>query len=168
VSDKFSYTATLDDLSSECASSVRLSKFYIQGACLNKRDNQIGLSSYQDLTCAEAKSTDPSTCQAVFSQGPSSAFVNGSSLTAGQSFDSDNVCANQSKGYIFVQSNCTTTATVGVTLKTQSYEGPVCLNIGGHHLSGWAIAIIVVAIFIALVAVSWMFWCCCCGSCCCL
>jgi len=169
LNPKFSYTAQLDSLSpSSCSNSIRLSKFYIQGACIKDRDNQISLNSVKDLTCSEAKSNDQSTCTSVFSNGPSSALLTVGNLSNGQTFDKDNVCANQKTGYIYVQSNCTTSADVTVTFKQNDYDGAVCLNIGGKHLSGWAIAIIVVAIFIALLAVSWMFWCCCCGSCCCL
>ena len=119
-----------------------------------------------------------------------------SNLTNGETFDADNICANQNKGYVYVQSNCSSSVTLAVTFNEESYEGPVCLNIAGTQLSGmplaaqpffalgsavlsqylklwsslagWAIAIIVVAIFIALVIFSWVFWCCCCGSCCCL
>jgi hypothetical protein len=169
LNSKFSYTAELDSLTpSSCSNSIRLSKFYIQGACIKDRNNQISLNSVKELTCSEAKSNDQSTCTNVFSQGPSDALLTVGNLTNGQTFDTGNVCANQKTGYIFVSSNCTTSADVTITFKQQNYDGAVCLNIAGTHLSGWAIGIIVVGICIALLLVSWMFWCCCCGSCCCL
>ena len=59
-----------------------------------------------------------------------------SNLTNGETFDADNVCANQNKGYVYVQSNCSSSVTLAVTFSEESYQGPVCLNIAGTQLSG--------------------------------
>lgn len=68
--------------------------------------------------------------------GPSNDLLTVGTISNGQTFDSGEICANQNKGYVYVKSNCTSSADVSITFKQESYSGPVCLNIAGHHLSG--------------------------------
>ena len=50
--------------------SVRsLSKFYVEDACISNRDNSLGLSSVQDVTCSKASDSSTATCTAVFQNG---------------------------------------------------------------------------------------------------
>ena len=72
----------------------------------------------------------------AFSAGPEDAKITIGNLTQGQTFDQGNVCANEDSGYIFIQSNCTTSTDVSVVFQQSTYKGPICLDIGGHHLSG--------------------------------
>ncbi len=46
-----------------------ISKLYIQDACINKRDNELGLGSIQLPACAEAQDSSSATCQSVFKDG---------------------------------------------------------------------------------------------------
>ncbi len=46
-----------------------VSKLYVQDACINKRDNELGLDSIQVPLCAEAKDSTATVCQSVFSDG---------------------------------------------------------------------------------------------------
>lgn len=68
--------------------------------------------------------------------GPEDAKIVIGNLTQGQTFDQGSVCANENSGYIFVQSNCTTSTDVSVVFQQSTYKGPICLDLGGHHLSG--------------------------------
>lgn len=52
-----------------CAAALRLSKFYIKEACLKQRDNELGLNSYNTLTCSAATDSAPGTCSAAFNNG---------------------------------------------------------------------------------------------------
>ena len=55
-----------------------ISKLYIQDACINKRDNEVGLSSIQLPTCAEAQDGSSGVCQSVFKDGGYSSTTSGS------------------------------------------------------------------------------------------
>ena len=46
-----------------------LSKFYVEDACISNRDNSLGLSSVQDVTCSKASDSSTATCTAVFQNG---------------------------------------------------------------------------------------------------
>ena len=47
----------------------RLTKFYIREACLKQRDNELGLNSYNTLTCPAATDSASATCGAAFNLG---------------------------------------------------------------------------------------------------
>jgi hypothetical protein len=47
----------------------RLSKFYVKEACLKQRDNELGLDSYNTLTCPAASDAAASTCASAFQLG---------------------------------------------------------------------------------------------------
>lgn len=80
----------------------------------------------------------------LFITGPEDAKITVSTLTQGQTFDQGPVCANENTGYIFVQSNCTKMADVSITFQQSTYDGPVCLNVGGHHLNSTPFAVYLV------------------------
>ena len=46
-----------------------ISKLYVQDACVNRRDNELGLSSVQIPPCSEVQDTSPATCESVFANG---------------------------------------------------------------------------------------------------
>ena len=46
-----------------------ISKLYVQDACVNRRDNELGLSSVQIPPCNEVQDTSPATCESVFANG---------------------------------------------------------------------------------------------------
>lgn len=46
-----------------------ISKLYVQDACINKRDNELGLSSIQLPACADAQDGSSAVCQSVFKNG---------------------------------------------------------------------------------------------------
>lgn len=61
---------------------------------------------------------DPGTDQvgvASAENAPSDALVNGTKAVSG-TYDSGDVCASESTAYIYVKSNCTDQATVGITV----------------------------------------------------
>ena len=46
-----------------------ISKLYVQDACINKRDNELGLGSVQIPACSAVHDTSASTCESVFTSG---------------------------------------------------------------------------------------------------
>ncbi len=46
-----------------------MSKLYVQDACINKRDNELGLGSIQLPLCDEAHDNGAQICQSVFKIG---------------------------------------------------------------------------------------------------
>lgn len=46
-----------------------ISKLYIQDACINRRDNELGLNSFELPLCAAAKDSSASVCESVFTSG---------------------------------------------------------------------------------------------------
>ena len=47
-------------------------------------------------------------------------------------------------------------------VKTRDYDGKLCITVGGKTLSGWAIAIIVVGVLLAVALFCGILMCCCC------
>ena len=68
--------------------------------------------------------------------GPSDAKVTVSNSTVGNTYDQANVCANHDKAYLYLKSNCTVSTDVTVTFTESDYNGPICVTLAGHHLSG--------------------------------
>jgi len=58
----------------------RLSKFYIKEACLKQRDNELGLDSYNTLTCPAASDAAASTCASAFQLGAPFEFTEPASM----------------------------------------------------------------------------------------
>ena len=107
--------------------------------------NKLELNMYRSESGANADGTSESMQildshfgneLAFHTAGPEDAKIVIDTLTEGQTFDHGPVCANEDIGYIFVQSNCTTAADISITFQQSTYTGPVCLNLGGHHLNG--------------------------------
>ncbi len=46
-----------------------ISKLYVHDACINKRDNELGIGSVQVPTCHEVQDTSSTTCESVFTDG---------------------------------------------------------------------------------------------------
>lgn len=46
-----------------------VSKLYVQDACINRRDNELGLESVQVPICAQAHDSSATVCQSVFASG---------------------------------------------------------------------------------------------------
>eukprot|EP00891_Asterochloris_glomerata_P006883 jgi/Astpho2/6883/Aster-07883 len=167
LGDKFSYTASVALSGSNTSSCISVTKLYIQDACLDSRDNDLGLDAInpKNIRCDDATDASAATCNSAFSLASASSIVSGQRLS-GQ-IDSGNVCANEATGFFYVKSNCTQSEDVTVTFTPTDYNGAFasCVDIAGHHISGLGIALIVVAVLIVLVLLSLIICCCCCSCC---
>ncbi|CAL8469869.1 g9411 [Coccomyxa elongata] len=160
---KYSYDVELIALTGICGpQNISVSKLYVQDACINKRDNELGIGSIQLPLCNEAHDNGAQICQSVFSNGPSDALLTAGNLTAGQNFDSGNVCANSVTAFVYIKNDCILPARAVINVKTRDYGGKLCLTVAGKTLSGVAIAIIVVVVLLALILFCGLICCCCC------
>ncbi|KAK9916152.1 hypothetical protein WJX75_009433 [Coccomyxa subellipsoidea] len=141
---KYSYDVQLVAMTGICdPRNISVSKLYVQDACINRRDNELGLGSIQVPLCSEALDNTAQVCQSVFQNGPSDALLTAGSLTAGQNFDDGNVCANSDKAFVYIKNDCILPSRAVINVKTRDYGGKLCLTVAGKTLSGVAIAIIV-------------------------
>lgn len=164
LGQKFHYDSTAS-VTSGNISCISISKLYVQDACISDRNNELGLDTLKQVTCAQTTDTTEKTCDTVFSSAPSGTIVNGTSATVSD-YDSGDVCAAQANAFIYAQNICTDTTAdavvVSVTVTPSDYKGSICLSIAGHHINGVGIALIVVAILIVIVLLSLVCYCCCC------
>lgn len=170
LGEKYGYDAKLTSLAlpSGCgAASVRISKLYVQDACIDKRDNNFEVKlEPEHVLCHKILYPDTTTCTQIMKFGPAEAILSASQLTPGTGsaaqIDRDNICYNTDKAFIFLQNNCTELVDAVITLETVSYEGERCVVVEGHALGVAGIVGISIAAAVVLLLISGILKCLCC------
>lgn len=170
LGEKYGYTAKLKTLTLPpgCQSSkVRVSKLYVQDACVDKRDNNFEVKLEKEhLICSKVIYPDQTTCQQVFKYGPQDALLVASTLKQNAdgswTLDQGNICYNTDHAFVYIQSNCTEPISATVTLDTVSYAGETCVVVEGHALGVAGIVGIAIAVALVLLILSSVIKCLCC------
>ncbi|KAL3155524.1 hypothetical protein ABBQ38_011075 [Trebouxia sp. C0009 RCD-2024] len=163
IGQKFHYSTQLQVTGD--ASCISVSKLYMQDACIDKRNNGLGVNTVKQISCKQAESESSETCETVFTPGaaPADAIVNGTEAISGTGiYDSGDVCAAETNGFIYVKSTCSNTTVVELTMPTSDYDGAPCISIAGRHIGGVGIALIVAAILVVVILSALLCYCCCC------
>lgn len=144
-----------------------ITRLYIRDACLSLRDNNLGLQSYKEFTCAAATNAGTTTCSTAFATAPPGTVLSAATALEtpnGATFDGDNVCANRDTGYLYVLNMCNEPVRLTFEVRTRPYAGPLCVRVLGKQLSPVAIMVCVAGALVALIVLGLL--CCCCFRCC--
>lgn len=153
LAGSFEYAANFTQIGT-CASQTTVSLLYLEGDCIEDRDDNGGADCSRQGGTANATS-----CTDVFAKASSDNFRTVSSIeTSSLEFTSGTVCnSNASTAYIFVNTTCTSFNPSWILLNT--VEDPDdCRSIKAYNY-GAAIGIVVaVIVVLALLIGGWIYW----------